>query len=650
MGSLSKSEHYQPDIQGLRAVAVILVIFYHSGLPGLPGGFIGVDVFFVISGYLITGLLLRELSRSHTVSLTRFYARRFRRLLPAATLVLVATITTAWFAYSPLALKQFSSSAVATAVYLSNVLFAHRSTDYLAEDTGANPLLHTWSLGVEEQFYLVWPLLLLLTFRLGRPERLHYRLMTTLSALALLSFLLSFWLTKSNQPWAFFGSPARAWEFAAGGLIALWFSRGHQLNPRSALVLGWIGLATIIFSATVYDRSTPFPGSAVLTPVLGSVLLIAAAHTKRRRGASVLLATRPMQLIGDMSYSLYLWHWPVFVFLADFSPRIGLQYSLLNVSIVFFLSWCTLVLVENPVRFSKQLSLKVTQSLAFGVLLTMVSATLAFGARGLAVRNMDEPAQRFIAAAITDIPRIYVDACHVDQFTTVPPDCSYGSQRSSQVAVLFGDSHAAHWFPALERLATEQNWKLLSFTKSGCPSAMHEPYSELLGRAYAECTEWRENALDLISQLDPRLTFVSNSYGHVTDTAEGPGKWQHQISEVLARLAKISGRVVIISDTPRPNRSAPDCLSHAEWRKLQPEKHCLVKEAAPLATRVRIAETKAAAAFDNVSTIDLIQQICPEAPCPVFSEGIIKFSDDHHMTATYSRSLKPYLAKFFVAD
>ncbi|MCB1792457.1 MAG: acyltransferase, partial [Gammaproteobacteria bacterium] len=319
MSELSRASHYQPDIQGLRALAVILVIFYHSGLPGLPGGYIGVDVFFVISGYLITSLLLRELARNDAISLPRFYARRFRRLLPAATLVLIVTTLTAWFVYSPLALKQFSSSAFATAIYLSNIWFAHLSTDYLAEDTAANPLLHTWSLGVEEQFYLFWPLIMMIAYRVYRSRPAHQRLTVVFVALAAISFALEVWLTSYKQPWAFFGSPTRAWEFAAGGLLALGFARGALLSRTLATALGWLGFFLICAAAVLLDRSTPFPGTAALLPVLGASGLIAAAHTERRIGMSALLATRPLQLIGDLSYSLYLWHWPVFVFLAPAS-------------------------------------------------------------------------------------------------------------------------------------------------------------------------------------------------------------------------------------------------------------------------------------------------------------------------------------------
>lgn len=644
MSNLSKSSHYQPDIQGLRALAVFLVIFYHSGLPGMPGGYIGVDVFFVISGFLITGLLLRELERTQTVSLAKFYARRFRRLLPAATVVLAATITMAWFAYSPLELKIFSSSAFATSIYLSNVWFAHLSTDYLAEDTGANPLLHTWSLGVEEQFYLVWPLLILLVFRLGSNDDIHRRLLVAFVLLILSSFALSFWLTQYNQPWAFFGSPTRAWEFGLGGLAALWFSRGALLSRGQALFAGWSGFAMIMVGALAYDRSTAFPGAAALLPVLGATLLIAAAHTKRLRGMSVLLATRPMQFIGDMSYSLYLWHWPVFVLFAAPGEHGDPLISLRNIAVVTLLAWATLALVENPVRFNRRLSSRTVKSLLFGATLTTATAVLAVGIRGIAATNLQDPVQKKFLQARNDKPRIYADDCHLDQYETVPMACTYGAVDSDYTVVLFGDSHAAHWFPAIEQIVNDRGWKLMAFTKSGCPSIMHEPHSELFGRPYTECTQWRERVIGLMQEMHPQLVVVSNINSY-ENTAE---EWRDQTRKLLNTLAPISDRIVIISDTPHAVRSVPNCLSRAAWRGVDYNQHCQAKVASDRATAVRAAEKAAAAPFANVSVVDLSEIICPTTPCPVYEDGVIRYSDGSHLTATYSRLLTTQLAPFLV--
>jgi peptidoglycan/LPS O-acetylase OafA/YrhL len=638
MSGLNTPTHYQPDIQGLRAVAVLIVLFYHSGLPGLPGGYVGVDVFFVISGYLITGLLLREVERSGTISLPRFYARRMRRLLPAATLVLCATVAVAWFTYSPLALEQFSTSAFATAVYLSNLWFAREATDYLAEDTDANPLLHTWSLGVEEQFYLVWPFLILLALRWGARETFGRRLAFVFAGVLAGSFAAAWWLTGYNQPWAFFSSPTRAWEFASGGLVAFWFARGRPLSAGAARLFGWSGLALIMLCAVVYTRRTPFPGTAAVLPVLGAALLIAAAHAEKLRGASALLATRPMQFVGDISYSLYLWHWPLFVFMERFSAELSTLDKLLGIVAVFWLASATTYGVENPVRFTRRWPKPVVQSLAVGTALTVVSATVALGVRHAASLSLADPVQKAFMEAKEDMPLIYEDGCHLDFLESDWGKCSYGDRSSDVVVALFGDSHAAQWFPALDRLARENGWRLLSLTKSACPSARVKAYNGKMGRAYTECYEARRHALEKIARHRTALTIIANSTDEKTNV-ERAGKWRTGMESLLAELAPISDRVLIIRDTPRSRIDAPECLSLAVWQGKDPGARCRASIIDPQQDLMFKAEIESAQGYANVSALDMTDSICVTADCPVYADGVVKYRDRHHLTRSFVDSL-----------
>jgi peptidoglycan/LPS O-acetylase OafA/YrhL len=638
MSGFQSTSHYQPDIQGLRAVAVLMVLVYHSGLPSLPGGYVGVDVFFVISGYLITGLLLREVERSGTISLTQFYARRVRRLLPAATVVLCATVAIAWYTYSPLALKQFSASVFATAVYLSNVWFAHLATDYLAEDTNANPLLHTWSLGVEEQFYLAWPFLFLLALKWGGREALNRGLVYVFLGVLLFSFGAAYWLTGYNQPWAFFGSPTRAWEFAAGGLVAFWFSKGRLLHERIALLSGWAGLGLILLSAVLYTRRTPFPATAALAPVLGASLLIAAAHADKLRGANALLAVPPMQFIGGISYSLYLWHWPLFVFLERASPAVSSQEKIVGIGLVFALASATTFWVENPLRFNRRWSSHVFRPLILGGGLTLVSVATALGVRQDAVMSLEDPVQKTFLKARSDIPRIYNDNCHLDFLAADWGDCAYGDQTSDVVVVLFGDSHAAQWFPALERLALANNWRLISLTKSACASAKVEIFNQQLGRAYAECSEARENALDKIAQLNTHLTIITNSTHHKSDV-EKASVWRAGMESLLTDLAPISDYVVIMRDTPRLTVDAPDCLSRAMWQGKDPATHCRAFIIDQKQDQMFRAERMAAEGYENVFAIDMTDSICVTADCPAYRNGSVKYRDKHHLTRRFVSSL-----------
>lgn len=277
MNSALEKSNYHPDIQGLRAVAVLLVVFYHAGFEFLSGGYIGVDVFFVISGYLITGLLLRELTRSNGINIADFYARRIRRLLPTATVVLISTVGVAWTVYAPLELKQFLSSAFATAVYLSNIWFAHLSTDYLAEDTDANPLLHTWSLSAEEQFYLFWPFLIIFLARKKSPAILRKHLLIGILIVCIASLFSAIFLTYYNQSLAFFISPTRAWEFGLGGLIALWIPK-EDFPITLIQLLGFLGLVLIFLASYYFNEQTRFPGFAAIVPVIGACFIIIASH------------------------------------------------------------------------------------------------------------------------------------------------------------------------------------------------------------------------------------------------------------------------------------------------------------------------------------------------------------------------------------
>src|SRR6185503_14529951 len=348
------SPSFRPDLEGLRGIAVALVVMFHAHLLGAVGGFIGVDAFYVLSGFLITGLLLRELATKGRLDLVAFYGRRARRILPAATVAIVVILVAAAFIVAPLDLPSVAADATASGLFVGNVLFAFRATDYFASST-PSPFLHYWSLGVEEQFYLVWPVLLLLAFRARR-------LGLVVLAVCVLSFSLSIVLTSVQAPWAFYGLPTRAWQLALGALLALHGPALARLPSAPIAIGGWLGIVLLGVAAAVLDPTTSYPGFAALVPTVSVALVILAGG--RPGGPGRLLAVAPLRLLGRISFSLYLYHWPVLVLasvvLGELSPE--LRWSLVGLSaVVAAASW---KLVEEPFRRARLL--RPRRSFVFG--------------------------------------------------------------------------------------------------------------------------------------------------------------------------------------------------------------------------------------------------------------------------------------------
>ena len=366
-----KRTGFRPDIEGLRAVAVIAVVLYHAGIPGVTGGYIGVDIFFVISGFLITGLLWREVTTTNTVRLGRFYGARARRLLPAAATVGIVTAIGAAVALPPLQARSVFLDGIASALYVGNYRFATQGTDYLAAHM-PSPFQHYWSLGVEEQFYLVWPVLIIGTAWLVRrvaPRALAASRATpyavVLGLVGAASLTAAVLWTRTSPPWAFFSLPTRAWELAAGGLLALSIQQWRRLSLLTASIVGWGGLALILLTCTQLNASTPYPGTAALLPVLGTALIIGGGCVTGGLGPGRLLCRPAMRAIGRVSYSWYLWHWPVLLLMpALLGEPAGLPARLAATAVSGGLAVITLHLVEDPGRFAAALRRSAKASLA----------------------------------------------------------------------------------------------------------------------------------------------------------------------------------------------------------------------------------------------------------------------------------------------
>ena len=378
-GTVPRDRQFRPDIAGLRALAVLLVVLYHAGLSPLSGGFVGVDVFFVISGFVITGLLLRERAKTQGTSLLAFYARRARRILPAATLVIIATLLMSYHWLGFIAGNQVSADAKAAALFFANFHFISLSTNYFTAQLPPSPLQHFWSLSVEEQFYLVYPALFLFTALVWRRAPLVRKLTVVLLAVIAASLTLSVVQTSSDATAAYFSPFTRAWELALGALIAIG-SRPLSKVPRAvAGAVTWAGMACVLLAAFLYSGATSYPGDAVALPVVGAAAIIAGGTAVPRMGTEVLLRRLPFQWLGNISYSLYLWHWPVLVVAEEHAAHpLSLGQKLLLVLVALVISVASFLLVENPVRNAKRLRRKHIASIIMGGCLITLSLSVAF--------------------------------------------------------------------------------------------------------------------------------------------------------------------------------------------------------------------------------------------------------------------------------
>ena len=378
-GTAPGDRRFRPDIQGLRAVAVLLVVFYHAGLRGLSGGYVGVDVFFVISGFVITGLLLRERGASGSTSLIGFYGRRSRRIIPAATLVIVVTVVMTYARVGVVFGAQTATDARWTAVFLANFHFASIGTNYLTAQLPPSPLQNFWSLAVEEQFYLVYPTLFLFIAAIRTRWSLEARLVVGLATIVAASFALSVFQTASSPTVAYFSPFTRAWELAVGALVAVSTKWLLTVPKAVGAALTWLGLAGIAYGAIVFNSRTAYPGSLVAIPVIGAALVIAGGTRTPRWAAESLLKRSPFQWFGKLSYSIYLWHWPLLIIAADAAGTTSLPFkrNVIWLVVALIASVLSFYLVENPMRHARFLRYGRWTPIGLGVVLIAISLIVA---------------------------------------------------------------------------------------------------------------------------------------------------------------------------------------------------------------------------------------------------------------------------------
>ncbi len=671
---------FRADIEGLRAIAVGAVVLCHAGLPFAGGGYIGVDVFFVISGFLITGLILREIEKTGKVSFRDFYTRRMRRLLPLSFLVLlvVAIGSLVWF--SSVRSQQVSGDIFTAALYVVNWRFAAQSIDYFAEGLAASPVQHYWSLSIEEQFYLVWPTVILLAtwFWRRRGGNIRPALGVTIGVITLASLAWSIVLTERSGEAAYFASLTRFWEMGAGGALALLVA--WQLRGWLVQVLAVGGLAAIIAGVVFYDASTPFPGYAALLPVLGTAALIWAGAGNVRPLTNYLLELRPVRFIGRISYAWYLWHWPPVIFAAQIWGPLSVFQGVVVITLSLIPTIISHYLVERPLHRNEKLRLK--PRLAIGMwlggtaavglaALALVTLPSTIGlatpgeVEGAAALAMQSTPQESAPNGLRPTPDAAIDdtgpwrKCHQNfRASDVRTDCVLGDPDADFRVMAFGDSHIQQWTGALKPLIAERDWSLDWQSKSACPPAAFIVHNDNLpgGRRYTECEKWREGVLERIETTRPDLVLVGTYTGYPAfDDGDSPyaepDPWRQVVEdgmvETLERIKAAAGRVVVVQDIPGSEAAGVDV---ADCIASNPDNFagCGFAAADSKIAGLPHAEAAfdaAAAGRTGAGLIDMTPWICPDGYCRAVIGDMIVIRDRNHITATYAASLAPRIGE-----
>jgi len=653
------------DIQGLRALAVIMVVAFHAGLP-VPGGFVGVDVFFVISGYVITRMLLTELHGTGGLALGTFYLRRIRRILPALAVLLVGTLGLSVL-LAPIGGQEVTARTGAAAAYFNaNTYLILHTGGYFAVKANVNALLHTWSLSVEEQFYLVFPALLLGAWAFARRTRSvapARAVALALAAIVVVSFFVSWMLTMgkvgpfpfadSAPRIAFYSAPTRAWEFAIGGLVAYCARPISRLGRTSSLACAMAGVAAIAWAAFAIDAQSRFPGVVALVPVIGTALVIAAGERAGSTPVSRALAIRPAQRIGDLSYSWYLWHWPLIVFASALWP--GADAALVVVAVLSLVpAWLSLRYVENPIRFRARPPTRRTLTLAgFCIVVPIAAAVGLLRAHDRLLRT--DPIQEFAAAfqGHADLLRgCDNDTPFVDHGQ---PACEWTVARPTGHVVLIGDSNAGHFTEGLTRGAKEAGWDATVRTKSSCPFVDLVPIPN--HTPALNCRAFVTDSVQGLIDADPDLVVIASSSdtylsnpdwefgspnGRQTfrTPAEKAAAWAGGLERVVRPLRDHGIEVVVVHPVPKFGDWDPNDCAVIRW--LRDRASCgrtlatatMLRDEASAAT----AEQQAARATGS-ETMDLSAAVCPGARCSALRDGVWRWRNGDHISVPQSELL-----------
>ncbi len=672
-----RSRWFRGDIDGLRAIAIVLVVGYHVGLPFFGGGFIGVDVFFVISGFLISRNLLREAESSARIGLAGFWARRVRRLVPALALVVIATLIIGTFVIARFELASVARQGASASLYVSNVLFAGDAQDYFAADLSSSPFLHTWSLGVEEQFYLVWPLLFGAVCwsqrrRLAGAARQRRRsvLVAVFAGTFALSMATNLMLTSSGSSWAFFGLPSRAWEFAAAGLLAAVPVPDalRSVSARTALAIG--GFVVLALGLKTIDDRTVYPGMWALLPVLATTMIILSGErfagdapaTVASRG----LALAPMQWLGRVSYSWYLWHWPAIVLAVVWAGDDSTKVKAIAAAVTLPIAWAAYQFFETPLRFAPVIASSNRRTFVFGVSATAATLLVAAAVWSSAPRLTDDDllAQRTPSdASLQDRVALAMQAYETRDDISCPPGgartssagdeyCVGGDPDGARTLMLIGDSHAGQWHHGLDEVAAEKGLRLVVRQHLGCPAipVLYDQVSDSTSRTFEYCGPFEAGDLRLLDEIAPDAVIVSQWSGTLDRIVDASGNqpdsegraqlWESGMRSLLDSLDQRGIEVGWIFDVPTLPLNASECLDEKD--------DVAVCEPVRADTYGRSGrqleiEHRVLGERDDIATLDMADVVCDVDRCRLEIDGVLTYVDHHHLTGAFAAVQTPKL-------
>ncbi len=689
---------FRAEIQGLRALSVTLVVVYHLWPKLLPGGYIGVDVFFVVSGFLISRHLFQELRDTGRIGVRAFWARRIRRLLPASFFVLAATLGAALI-WIPLSSRVHELTNIgATAVYVVNWVFGHDAVDYLSQDNAPSIVQQYWSLAVEEQLYVIWPLLLLaivfaaraiLRRRRGSSWKStdRYVIGAALVLVFIASLITSVSLTASAPGAAYFSTFVRAWEFAAGGLLALatmvfaersvvWMN--SRAGRAATEIAPWFGAGIIAVCAFAFNGNTPFPSATALVPVIGALLVLAVDPQGRPMSFRTVSNVWPIRGVGKWSYSIYLWHWPLVVlFPLIFGVAIGLRAGLLVGAVALVLGALTSRFVEDPARFTKLWGARHWREFAFAALVPLILIGLIatqITAINRSVAAEGEAAISQLQQPCFGVNAILDEANCPDAFTVTQPvnvayasadldpnwcltqlsdtwrSCTYGDPAGPNGTIaLVGDSHAAALAPAFDQYYKDHGWRVISYFRFGCPALTTVP-SHMVGKDPAEqvaCTTWSARVLDELRTRTDIDVVVYTDYSRAYFATDDPTQAAAYSAEIAANWKSVEDtgkKLAFVQDVPfAGGGNVPACLSSIALPALapcsQPRTLALIDDQVLEAVRL----------MPSVAFIDTSRFYCTLETCLSWVGGVVVYADNNHLSGTYARSIAPQLGDQLLA-